>query len=147
MASLLANFFQIISRNISKFIPEDYYVASLLANFLRSPIYGQLACQFFSNHQYFQVYPRRLLCGQLAGQFFEESHIWPARLPIFFQSPIFPSLSPKIIMWPACLPFFRIPIYGQLACRFFSKSLHEIFRNLSPKIYYMASLLTIFHIS
>jgi len=146
---LLANFFQIISRNISKFIPEDYYVASLLANFLRSPIYGQLACQFFSNHQYFQVCPRRLLCGQLAGQFFEEPYKWPACLPIFSKSfqEIFRNLSPKIIMWPACLPFFRIPIYGQLACLFFSKSLHEIFRNLSPKIYYMASLLTIFHIS
>ena len=72
MASLLANFFPIT--NISKFIPEDYYVASLLA-------------------------------------IFQDSYIWPACLPIF------------------------------------SKSLHEIFRNLSPKIYYMASLLTIFHIS
>jgi len=45
---LLANFFQIISRNISKFIPEDYYVASLLA-------------------------------------IFQDSYIWPACLPIFFQ--------------------------------------------------------------
>ena len=105
MASLLANFFPIT--NISKFIPEDYYVASLLANFLRSPMYGQLACEFFSNHQYFQVYPRRLLCGQLACHFSGFLYMaslladfFPNHFMKYFE--IYPR---RFIIWPACLPF------------------------------------------
>ena len=85
---------------ISIFIPEDYYVASLLANFLRGPKNGQLACR------YFEIYPWKLLCGLLAnflrgpkhGQF--ACQFFPNHFKKYFE--IYP----------------RRLLCGQLACHF-----------------------------
>ena len=80
MASLLANFCSNHFTIFSKFIPEDYYVASLLAIISGFPYMASLLANFCPNHftKYFEIYPRRLLCGQLACHFF--------RIPIYMVS-------------------------------------------------------------
>ena len=89
----------------------------------------------FFTPRHFNIYPRRLFCGQLACQFLEGSPKWPACWPIFSKSfqEILRNLSLKIIMWIAC-QFLEGSQTWPVCLPIFSKSFQEIFRNLSPKI-------------